>query len=286
MTQSRSHIPLREQLLAEIQNFNLISDLFMRVALNDVPACQYVLRILTGIQDLQVKEIRTQYEISKLTSHDARLDVFAEDSNGKLYDIEIQRSDAIDHARRTRFYGAMIDSSYLEKGTTYSELPEVHIIYLSETDLWRKGKTCYKVKKLFEGTDISYDDGIHIMYVNAAVNDGSEIARMMQYFTHTDPHDETHGELSQRVHFLKCEEGGQDKMCEVSEKIWQMGRESGVEQGIEKGIEKGIEQGRDAEKVQTAQRLLQAGSFTPEQIAQFADLPLAVVQKLIKETAK
>ena len=50
----------------------------------------------------------------------------------------------------------MIDSEYLEKGKPYYEMPEVHIIYISETDLWKAGKTTYRVKKYFDGTDIPY----------------------------------------------------------------------------------------------------------------------------------
>ncbi len=44
-------------------------------------------------------------------------------------------------------------------------------------------------------------------YVNAAVDDGSEIARLMEYFKTADPDDMSQGALPRRVHFLKCEEG-------------------------------------------------------------------------------
>ena len=110
-----SSLKARERRVAEARALNLFSDTFLSVALNDAAACQHVLRILTGIPDLTVKEIRTQYHISNITSHDAILDVFAEDSKGKLYNIEIQRKDTVDHARRTRFYTSMIDSESLAK---------------------------------------------------------------------------------------------------------------------------------------------------------------------------
>ena len=87
----------------------------MSVALNDIPACQHVIRIITGIQELVVKEVRSQHRISKITAHDAILDILAEDGQGQLVNLEIQRKDTIDHAKRTRFYAAMIDSECLEK---------------------------------------------------------------------------------------------------------------------------------------------------------------------------
>ena len=55
---------------------------------------------------------------------------------------------------------------------------------------------------------MQYDDGIHVTYVNAEVDDGTETARLMKYFKTTDPEDMSQGDLSSRVHFLKCEEGG------------------------------------------------------------------------------
>ena len=174
---------------------------------------------LPVFRTLVVKEIRVQYRISKIQSHDAILDVLAEDGLGKLYNLEIQRSDTIDHARRTRFYGAMIDSEYLQKGKTYAELPDVYLIYISETDLWEANHTVYPVRKHFENTAVPYEDGQRILYVNAAVNDGSPTAKLMQYFKTTDPQDMSQGDLSLRIHYLKCEEGGYAEMCEVSEKI-------------------------------------------------------------------
>lgn len=63
------------------------------------------------------------------------------------------------------------------------------------------------------------------MYVNASVDDGTEMAKLMRYFKTADPNDMSQGELSKRVHFLKCEEGGYDIMCEISEKIYREGEE-------------------------------------------------------------
>lgn len=45
----------------------------------------------------------------------------------------------------------------------------------------------------------------------------------MDYFKRADPEDMSQGDLSARIHFLKCEEGGYPKMCEVSEKIYNEG---------------------------------------------------------------
>ena len=92
--------PTWEQKLEKIRRFTLFSDVFASVVLNDIPACQYVLRILTGDRQLELKEVITQYTISKLISHDARLDVLAANTSGTLYGVEIQGRDNTDHPRR------------------------------------------------------------------------------------------------------------------------------------------------------------------------------------------
>ena len=230
-SQRTSFISIKDQLVEKARSFNLLSNVFMSVALNDIPACQHVLRIITGIPDLVVKEVRSQHRISKITSHDAILDILAEDGHGRLINLEIQRKDTIDHARRTRFYAAMIDSECLEKGKDYDQMPDVHIIYISETDLWAAGKTVYKVEKKFKETEVPYDDGVYVTYVNAEVNDDSKVAKLMDYFKTADPEDMSQGDLSARIHFLKCEEGGYQEMCEVSEEIYKEGIIEGKKEG-------------------------------------------------------
>lgn len=244
-----SRIKERERRIAEARSLNLLSNTFMTVALEDKLACQHVLRIVTRIEDLVVKEVRTQYRISKINSHDAVLDVLAEDGEKRIYNIEIQKSEAVDHARRTRFYGAMIDSEYLVKGKDYDQLPEVHILYISETDLWKAGKTMYEVEKRFKGTEIAYEDGIHVTYVNAEIEDGTEVSQLMKYFKTTDPEDMSQGELSKRIHFLKCEEGGLKVMCEMSEKWIEEGRAEGEERKAKEVVFSLADRGMSAENI-------------------------------------
>jgi hypothetical protein len=131
----------------------------------------------------------------------------------------------------------MVDSEYLAKGKDYSDLPDLIILYISETDLWKIGRAVYEVKKTFGDTEIPYDDGERIIYVNAAVDDGSPIAELMKYFKSADPKDMNHGELSKRIHFLKEEEKGAAQMCDIAKEIYEGGREEGRESTIVSAIQ-------------------------------------------------
>ena len=212
--------------------------------------------------------VRTQYTISRIKTHSVRLDALAETEKGKLYHIEIQRKDEIDPPKRIRYIGSLIDAEFLEKGAKYEELPDRIHFYISEKDIYHCGKVIYPVEKELGSTGLPYDDGVHIFFVNAAVDDGSRIAKLMKYFKTADPDDDSEGELSKRVRYLKREEGGVDIMCEVSEKIMEQGRKIGEE--------------RKAHS--TALNLSRMG-LTPEQIASAVGESLEQVKRwLVSDT--
>ena len=239
-----SRIGHREFLLQGIEKLTLLHDTFMKVALKDVEACQHVIRILMDDPTIEIVEVRSQYRISKLVSKDAVLDILAEDTRGQVYNLEIQRETTIDHARRTRLYGAMVDGEYLEKGKGYHQMPEVYVIYISETNLWETRNTEDPVCKYLAGQEKEYNDGLHITYINAAINDGSPKAALMQYFKTSDPDDMSQGTLSRRVRYLKREEGGIKEMCEYSERIFNGGREEGIKVGRREGLREGSQRER------------------------------------------
>ena len=272
-----ARLNVREILLEKLKEFTLLSDVFLTVALRDRAACQHVLRLLTGKEDLTVKEVRTQYRISKILSHDAILDVLAEDEEKRLYNLEIQRRDTVDHCRRTRFYGAMIDSEYLEKGKEYQELADVYIFYISETDIRKAGRTVYPVRKYSESDDADYDDGLHVVYVNAEVDDGSDAAVLMRYFKTSDPEDQSQGALSDRVHFLKCEEEGIKLMCKVTEEIYEIGKEEGREEGLRLG---------KTEEARRAARNMAERGFGAEMIAEIIEESAETVRQWLDKKAE
>ncbi len=226
----QSRITRLERRVNVARHFNLLSDVFMSVALRDVGACQYVLRILTGQKNLIIEKVRTQYQISSIISHDVKLDVLAEDENQTLYQLEIQRKNTIDHTKRIRLYSSMIDSNFLHKGADYADLPEVYIIYISESDIWKGKCTIYPIIKEFKNSREPYTDGLHLLFINTSINDGSETAQLMQYFKNTNPDDMRFGALSARIHYLKKEEGGLQEMCEISEIIYEEGRQEGKQE--------------------------------------------------------
>ena len=83
--------PLAPKQLRLIQKLRLMDDHFMRACLKDnIPCVELVLRIILEKPDLTVLSARTQHPLQSLRgTRSICLDVFAKDSEGRLYNLEI-----------------------------------------------------------------------------------------------------------------------------------------------------------------------------------------------------
>ena len=116
----------REKNLQIIRGYRPIDDDFMRELFrDDIPLTEYVLRIITGINDLKIIKSETQFDLHSLSgSRSLRLDVLGTDSKGKKINLEVQRADAGAAAKRVRYHSSALDIEFLKSGEDFSKLPE------------------------------------------------------------------------------------------------------------------------------------------------------------------
>ena len=93
---------------------------------------------------------------------------------------------------------------------------------------WKRGLTKYEVRQsLLCGDEaIPYNNGLHTIYVNAEIDDGTSLAKLMQYLKTAKAGDTSQGALSEYVNYLKSPEGGREVMGEF-EKYF---REEGIKE--------------------------------------------------------
>lgn len=60
------------------------------------------------------------------------------------------------------------------------------IVYISQFDIFKQGRTIYHVDKVIRETGTVVDDGLKEVFVNTAVNDGSTISELMSCFLAKD----------------------------------------------------------------------------------------------------
>jgi hypothetical protein len=143
--------------------------------------------------------------------------LLCEDEDHSIIHAEVQKKDDDDYQRRVRFNISNIDTVFTEKGIKYEELPNVYAIFISKFDIFSEQRTIYHINRVIEETGSIVDNGIHEIYVNTAINDGSDIAELMQYFKKSVGEHENFMKLCKRVKYFKESQEGVASMCQVLE---------------------------------------------------------------------
>ena len=85
-----------------------------------------------------------------LDAKSVRLDVYVEDGEGVIYDIEMQVADTKDLPKRTRYYQAMMDLEMIDKGELYKKLKKSFVIFICPFDLFGEGRHIYTFRNFCE----------------------------------------------------------------------------------------------------------------------------------------
>ena len=161
--------PERQKIYRDIiKKLRLIDDAFFNSCFDgDIACMELLLQIIFGNPQLRVKEVSTQRSVPNLFGRGVRFDAIATDGE-HIFDVEVQRDDEGADPRRARYNSCMMDARELDKGKDFRELPETYVIFITEHDVWKGNRPLYHVQKSFEETGVAFDDGAHIIYVNAA----------------------------------------------------------------------------------------------------------------------
>ena len=219
--------PIIEKYLPKIKEMRLLDDDFMSAAFdNNIEGTQIVLRTILDKEDLVVERVTSQRELKNIYGRSVRLDVYATDSTGKKYDIEIQRADRGAGEKRARYNQSIIDTNNLPAGKDTNDLPEVYIIFFTEHDVREKGLPVYHVERVVVETGELFNDGEHIIYVNGAYqDDGSALGSIISDFRESDPDKIRSKSLAKRIKYLKESKEGVSHMCRIVEDIVKKERE-------------------------------------------------------------
>ena len=227
-----------------IQKFRLIDDTFFNVCFdNYTEGMQLLLRIFFDRDDLIVKQVVTQQSADNLYGCGVRFDVLAEDSEGKLYDCEVQRANEGAIPRRARYNSSMMDSRELAKGAEFAALPETWVIFITENDIYGVGYPLCHVERIVQELQRPFDDGTHILYVNGANREDTTLGRLMQDFFCERPEQITYKELAKRADYFKAEAEGVNALCELMEKFGEKKLKEGREEGRAEGRLEGHREG-------------------------------------------
>ena len=240
-----------------------IDDDFMRCLFKDnIPLAEFVLRIITDKPDLIITECETQKDMKRLAgARSICLDAYGTDSDGKKYDLEIQRQDKGADTHRARYHSSVMDIENLHSGQEFKELPDTYTIFIIEKDFYGQGEAVYPIERINLATGKSFEDGEHILYVNGEYRGDSAIGKLMHDFNCSKADDMNFELMADRTRYLKENPKGVSEMCKIMEDM------------------------RTESLKEVALRMLVAGKYALEEIASISGLSIDEVKKLKAEQA-
>ena len=211
-----------QEKLERVQDFRPIDDVFFEALAQNKEVCQEILRVIMEDKELIVESVITQCSENNLYGRSVRLDALCTLCNGTKCNIEVQRADNDDHLKRVRFNTSSITVKESNPGEHFKDILELYMVYISEFDFLKGGKTIYHVDKVLRETGKVIDDGLHEIYVNTVIDDGSDISDLMACFMKKEVKNSKFPALSAEVSRLKETEGGAQSVCAVMERYERM----------------------------------------------------------------
>ena len=259
-----------------VDDITLMNNRFMnKVFDGNIPATQRMLRVILKNDKIKVRKVSVQQWLQNLYGHSAQLDILAEDEHGAQFNVEIQRNDEGASVQRARFYCGALDMHFLDKGKKYEALPDAYVIFITESDVLKKGRPLYNIQRSIDETGEAFGDGSHIVYVNAACQDDTPLGRLMQDFNCNDPAKMHYKELADRVNYFKTSKEGEIDMTDIIEAYANNKAEKAAAEAAAKAAEEMAHQ----RNIEVAKDML-ADNMSIESVARYSKLSEEEVRAL------
>lgn len=232
---------------------------------------KYVKPFLEMILKIKIRKVvypQSQKSIDLSANAKAiRLDVYVEDDQNTVFNLEMQTSDNRNLPKRMRYYQGVIDLNILQKGQDYTKLKKSYVIFICTFDPFGEGRHIYTFcNTCQENTALTLDDDAVkiILSTKGTMDDVSpEMKRILDYIDGKGASDKFTEELEEAVCSARQNERWRLDYMTLEYEYRQRYLE-GKEEGREEGRAEGRAEGRE----RTIQKLHERG----ESIASIADI--------------
>lgn len=271
----------------KLSELSLIDDFLFRLFIQEAGSEEIIKGLVERLLDIKIKSIHIkqhQHEIlNEPNRHGVKLDVFLEDDEKTLYNIEVQVVNFGNIPKRIRYYQSMIDREQMPSGKLdYNILPKTIIIFITDFDVFDKGFYRYTFENVcLEDKELSLGDETIKVILNTKgkIQNGvsSELVELLQYF-HNSTKETTNKvssgfikQLDEMLEPIKNSPKFGGEYMSYQEAMYNernQGIQEGIQIGMQKGIQKGMEKGTQKERQETIERLRKMG-MSEEQIEKF-----------------
>ena len=247
--------------------------------MEDKELCREVLECLLQQPVGELTEVQTQREF-RYTSDGKpiRLDVYNEDSDGRIYDAEMENLNhkAVEHhqlPKRSRFYQGAIDIDFMDKNYSYKLLPESRVIFICTFDPFGQGLSRYTFReRCDENPEICLNDGTEKVFYNCKY-EGEDIPDGIRHLYEFIGTGNASDELTEKLNSAVAKAYKNEIWRTQYMKEWVV---------IQDARDEGYEDGRKEADYETISRMLRSGK-TAKEIADFCGYPIEQVKTVEKE---
>ena len=169
--------------------------------------------------------------------------------------------------------GALLTTNLTNPSTKFAEIPDVIVVFISKFDVFKSSRPLYHIDRVIRETGKAVDNGFEEVYVNAEIDDDSDVARLMNVFNTDTAYDDVKFPVTSAYkRRYKTTEEGVREMCEVIERNRAEGRAEGRAIGLIEG------------KAELITNMLK-NQMKPEQIAKIANMTVEQIISIGKKAA-
>ena len=227
--------PLEELTIMDDYMFGIV----MREKENLKPLLERILqKKLTEIQFVELQKTEKEGYLSR----GVRLDLYAKDENGQIYNVEVQKTDTKNLPKRMRYYQSVIDINVLSRSVDYDNLPTSFIIFICSFDPMNEGRCIYTFENYCsEDKDITLGDEAYKIIVNTkGIREGVDDRQkeLLDYLEQGIATDTYTQQLDAAVNTVKSSEERRHEYMLMMIREMEL-REEGKKEGLEEGRKEG-----------------------------------------------
>ncbi len=176
----------------KLSELSLIDDYLFGLFIQENDSDELIREMLEIMLDKKIKSIKfadNQHTIMNDTDKKGiRLDAIVVDTDGVIYNVEVQTANFEYLPKRMRYYQSMIDRENMSSGETdYNKLPKTIIIFVADFDMFGKGLYRYSFKNIcIEDNGIIFGDETEKIVLNTrgiySDNVSKELVELLRYF--------------------------------------------------------------------------------------------------------
>ena len=222
-------ILVNERYLEVLNKLRPIDDTFMRMIFRDHQCVELLMKIIFGEQ-FSLKRFETQEDHKQVVSRSVELDIVVYTHEGAVIGIEVEKSKDNASPIRARYHASILDCDLSYPKEKWSHFPEMYVVFICEEDVLKTKRLVSHIERYIDKQE-QFKDKLHIIYLNASMQDETALGKLMHDMLCNDPDDMYYEVLRKRVSYFKKQEGGKRTMCEALEELITEAKNEGEERG-------------------------------------------------------